>query len=71
MIGVELATDEVAELTVMQMLEQGMCAAFTLNNPRVVRLEPPLIIGEDEVRAAVEILNRSLIDAAEVVAMPT
>ena len=33
MIGVEFAMDEVAELTVDQMLKHGMCAAFTLNNP--------------------------------------
>jgi putrescine aminotransferase len=64
MIGVEFATDEIAELTVMRMLGHGMCAAFTLNNPRVVRLEPPLIISEDEVRTAVGILDRSLTEAA-------
>jgi len=68
MIGVEFASDEVAELTVMQMLKHGMCAAFTLNNPRVVRLEPPLIISEDEVRTAVDILDRSLGEAADVMA---
>jgi putrescine aminotransferase len=70
MIGVEFTTDEIAELTVMQMLRHGMCAAFTLNNPRVVRLEPPLIIGEDEVRMAVEILERSLTEAAHLLATP-
>ena len=70
MIGVEFAEDEIAELTVMQMLQHGMCAAFTLNNPRVVRLEPPLIITEDEVRTAVEILDRSLGEAAELMATP-
>ena len=35
------------------MPKYGMCAAYTLNNPRVIRLEPPLIISEDEVRMAV------------------
>ena len=71
MIGVEFARDEVAELTVMQMLKHGMCAAFTLNNPRVIRLEPPLIISEDDVRTAVEILDRSLTETAGLMAMPT
>lgn len=60
MIGVEFSVDEVAELTVGQMLTHGMCAAFTLNNPRVIRLEPPLIISEDEVHTAVEVLDRSI-----------
>jgi putrescine aminotransferase len=71
MIGVEFAVDEVAELTVMQMLQRGMCAAFTLNNPRVIRLEPPLIISEDEVRTAVGILDESLTATAALLAMPT
>jgi putrescine aminotransferase len=66
MIGVEFALDDVAELTVKQMLPRGMCAAFTLNNPRVIRLEPPLIISEDEVRRAVEILDAALTEATEV-----
>jgi acetylornithine/succinyldiaminopimelate/putrescine aminotransferase len=34
MIGVEFATDEACQLTVGQMLKCGMCAAYTLNNPR-------------------------------------
>jgi len=46
MLGVEFRMDEVGELVVAQMLKRGMCAAYTLNNPRVIRLEPPLIINE-------------------------
>jgi len=69
MIGVEFALDELAELTVALMLPRGMCAAFTLNNPRVIRLEPPLIISEDEVRTAVEILDASLTEASELLTM--
>jgi putrescine aminotransferase len=65
MIGVEFATEEVGEMTVVQMLARGMCAAYTLNNPRVIRLEPPLIISENEVRTAVEIMGRSLTEASE------
>lgn len=69
MIGVEFAMDEVAELTVGQMLKHGMCAAFTLNNPRVIRLEPPLIISADEVRKAVEILDEAITETGELLAM--
>ena len=69
MIGVEFATDEAAELTAGQMLKHGMCAAFTLNNPRVIRLEPPLIISEDEVRNAVEILDEAITEIGELLAM--
>jgi putrescine aminotransferase len=68
MIGVEFATDEVGELTIAQMLKYGMCAAYTLNNPRVIRLEPPLIISEDEVRMAVEIMEQAISDISQLLA---
>ena len=70
MIGVELASEAVSELTAMQVLKGGMCVAYTLNNPCVIRLEPPLIISEDEVRKAVEILDGSLTEASRLLAMP-
>jgi len=68
MIGVELSTDEVGELTIAQMLKYGMCAAYTLNNPRVIRLEPPLIISDDDVRKAVEIFEQSISDISQLMA---
>lgn len=69
MIGVEFKMDEVGELTVAQMLKHGMCAAYTLNNPRVIRLEPPLIITEDQIRFAVETFDVALTETEEVLAM--
>jgi putrescine aminotransferase len=71
MIGVEFSADEVAEVTITRMLERGMCAAFTLNNPRVIRLEPPLVISEAEVRQAVEILDESLTETRGLLALMT
>ena len=68
MIGVEFATDEACELTVGQMLKSGMCAAYSLNNPSVIRLEPPLIISDDEVHAAVAILEGALTDVSQLLA---
>ena len=68
MLGVELTTDQVGELTIVHMLRRGMCAAYTLNNPRVIRLEPPLIISEDQVRTAVEIMGAALTDVSELLA---
>jgi len=68
MIGVEFSMDEVGELTIAQMLKRGMCAAYTLNNPRVIRLEPPLIINEDQIRFAVETMDASLTETSELLA---
>lgn len=68
MIGVEFTMDEVGELTVAQMLKRGMCAAYTLNNPRVIRLEPPLIISEEQIDFAVKTLDESLTETSELLA---
>ena len=45
MVGFEFQEDEVGELVVAQLLKYGVCVAYALNNPRVLRLEPPLIIS--------------------------
>lgn len=69
MIGVEFTMDEVGELCVAQMLIRGLCAAYTLNNPRVLRFEPPLIISEEQVRFAVETFDAALAEVSNVLAM--
>jgi len=68
MIGVEFSMDEVGELTVAQMLKLGMCAAYTLNNPRVIRLEPPLIISEEQIDFAVATLDKALTETSDLLA---
>jgi len=57
MIGVEFTMDEVGELTIAQMTKRGLIAAYTLNNPKVIRFEPPLIINESEVEDAAKIFG--------------
>lgn len=69
MIGVEFLADEVGELTIAQMLKRGMCAAYTLNNPRVIRLEPPLIMERHHAEEAVRIMGESLQETSELLAM--
>jgi putrescine aminotransferase len=68
MIGVELTMDEVGELSVAQMLKRGMCVAYTLNNPRVIRFEPPYIITESEVDFAVETFRSAIAETSELLA---
>lgn len=68
MIGVEFTQDEVGELVVAQMLKRGLCAAYTLNNPRVMRFEPPLIIDADQVRFAATTFGEAVAETAEMLA---
>ncbi len=60
MIGLEFNQDEVGELCVAQMMKRGLCVAYTLNNPRVLRFEPPLIITEEQIAFAVETVHEAL-----------
>ncbi len=65
MLGVEFAVDEVAELVIAHMLKRGVIAAYTLNNPRVIRFEPPLIITEQEVERAVSAFGEAVEETAD------
>lgn len=69
MIGVEFKMDEVGELTISQMLKRGMCAAYTLNNPKVMRFEPPLIITEDQIADGVRMFEEAVAETSELLAM--
>ncbi len=68
MIGVEFTMDEVGELTIAQMLLRNLVAAYTLNNPRVMRFEPPLTINEEQIQYAVETFDESVTVTKELMA---
>ncbi len=68
MIGVEMHMDEVGELVVAQLLKRGLCVAYALNNPRVLRFEPPLIIDEDQIAFAAESLDSALAETEDLIA---
>ena len=69
MIGLEFAMDEVGELVVAQLLKRGVCVAYALNNPRVLRFEPPLVITEEQVNMVIIAVEESLAETAELLAM--
>ena len=60
MIGTEFAKDEIGELVVAQLLKRGVCVAYTLNNPRVLRWEPPLIVTEEQIQVAIRAFDESV-----------
>jgi len=68
MIGVEFAMDEVGELAIAQMVKRGLVAAYALNNPRVLRFEPPLIITEEQASWAVETFSEAVEETGELLA---
>lgn len=60
MIGIEFTQDDVGELCIGQMTMRGMVAAYTLNNPRVIRIEPPLIISREQCDFALTVFEEAL-----------
>lgn len=69
LIGVEFSMDEVGELVIAQLVKRGMIAAYTLNNPRVIRLEPPLIITEEQVNWACDIFEEAVAETSALLAV--
>ena len=65
MVGVEFAVKDVAELTINGMARRGIIAAYTLNNPNVIRFEPPLIVTAAEIQAALQAFGESSKEAFE------
>ena len=68
MLGVEFSMDEVGELTIAQVVKRGMIAAYTLNNPRVIRIEPPLVMTKEQAERAVETLGEAIEETQEILA---
>jgi len=60
LVGVELRSEGYAGTIVPEMLKRGVTAAWTLNMQRMIRLEPPLIVTEAEVDAALGALRAAV-----------
>ncbi len=60
LLGVEFTDADIGALVVAELAERGVITAFGLNNPKVVRLEPPLIIGKEHVDEALTAFSESL-----------
>lgn len=68
MVGLEFNQDEVGELVVAQMLKRGVCVAYALNQPRVLRFEPPLIVTEAQVDECVSVVDEAITETKEILA---
>ena len=58
--GVEFAEEDVAALVIAGCGRRDLLAAYSLNNPKVVRMEPPFVIQESEIDLAVSILDEAI-----------
>jgi len=62
MIGIELTKEGIGGLLMSEMINKGILIAYTLNNPKVIRMEPPLIISQE----LVDVVLKALTNAVEI-----
>ena len=65
MLGVEFAHDDIAGLVIAGLVGRNVLAAYTLNNPTVIRFEPPLVISDEEIAWAANAFAESVQSSAE------
>jgi putrescine aminotransferase len=65
LVGVELTNEGYGGWIIPEMLKAGVTAAWTLNQQRVIRLEPPLIVTREQVRTALAALRAGVATAYE------
>ena len=61
MLGVEMAQEKFGGSIIMEMSKRKVIGVYTLNKPKVIRFEPPLVINEEEL----DICIRAFEEAAE------
>ena len=65
LIGVEFENSDIALMVVAWALTHGVILYFSLNNPTVLRIAPPLIITPEQIAAGMERLDGTLTDVAQ------
>ena len=67
MIGLELTKEGVGGMLMAELINGGVLVAYTLNNPKVIRIEPPLIITNEQVERVMEVMRQAVAAAQEVI----
>ncbi|MCK8827586.1 aminotransferase class III-fold pyridoxal phosphate-dependent enzyme [Natroniella acetigena] len=60
MIGIEFKDESYGGLLISELVKEGVLVAYTLNQQKVVRLEPPLIVVKKELDSVLIKLDRAL-----------
>lgn len=67
MIGIELTKEGAGGMLMSLMIDQRVIVAYTLNNPKVIRMEPPLIMPEDVAGIVLEKFRSAVSATADVI----
>lgn len=60
MLGVAFKEDKFGGSVIFEMVKRNVIAVYTLNQPKVLRFEPPLNVETDEIETALQALEESL-----------
>lgn len=63
--GVEFGHEDFASLVIAGCGRRDVLVAYSLNNPQVIRVEPPLIINESELDRAINAIGEAVAETAE------
>lgn len=69
LVGVEFTDEDIAGLCIAKLATLHILVAYTLNNPTVMRLEPPLIVTAEQVDQLLKAVEEAMTETAELVAM--
>ncbi len=56
LIGIEMTKPGVAGMMMSELIDHGILAVYTLNNPVVIRMEPPLVITREQIDFVLSVL---------------
>jgi putrescine aminotransferase len=65
LVGVELTNEGYGGSIIPELLKRGVTAAWTLNQQRVIRLEPPLIVSAEQIARALQAFDEAVGVAVE------
>ena len=65
LVGVEFTDPDIANLVIAGLIQENILTAFTLNQPKVVRLEPPALITEAEIERVVSVFGQAAASTVE------
>ncbi|UCC69757.1 MAG: aminotransferase class III-fold pyridoxal phosphate-dependent enzyme [Armatimonadota bacterium] len=68
LIGIQFADSDIAGLVIAGLVQRRVIAAYTLNNPEVIRVEPALTIPEDALDRGLDAFEESVAQTKELVA---
>ncbi|SES81857.1 aspartate aminotransferase family protein [Anaerobranca gottschalkii] len=64
LIGLEFSKEGIGGMLMSEVIDRGLLVAYTLNNEKIIRIEPPLIITREEIDKVVEILDEAFATVA-------